>query len=286
MIAVSASTSDAARIGGPKPATRGIGFVKSIQYIVPRGQAARMLVRPDTKLTYGGGPVLLKPHVYVVFWGFKTVGDPNRIMPLMKSFYAHVGGSELENNLTQYYGPGHKFVSNKRGWLKGAWADDTDAIPSQPTDAQVAAEAIKLVRHFGGFDPNGAYVVHTAHDHNTSGFGSAFCAYHGVTTAGASVVPYTNEPYMPDAGANCGAGIIAPPADETADDEGATIVAGAELNDLITDPQPPTGWTAMGIEISSFCNWTDIQNDPFGLRSYTSQPELDNKTGACSHDGP
>ena len=100
------------------------------------------------------------------------------------------------------------------------------------------------------------------------------------------VISYTNEPYMPDAGANCGSGIISPPTDESSADEGVTIVEGHEYAESITDPQPFSGWNSSFGEIGDLCVWQDIQNDPFGKFLFSQQPLYDNKTSGCTHDGP
>jgi serine protease len=92
---------------------------------------------------------------------------------------------------------------------------------------------------------------------------------------------------MPDAGGNCGASIISPPSDETGADEGVTIVEGHEYAESVTDPNPPSGWynNQYG-EIGDICAWTNIQNDPYGKKSYTAQPEFSNASQSCVHSYP
>ncbi len=93
---------------------------------------------------------------------------------------------------------------------------------------------------------------------------------------------YTNLPYIPDAGANCGANYLTPPSDETAADEGVTIVEGHMQGDSVTDPDPPSGWQFQGSgDIGDICAWYDIANDPFGAYSYTMQPMFSNATQSC-----
>ncbi len=48
---------------------------------------------------------------------------------------------------------------------------------AEPTDAQVAQEALAGVSHFG-YDVNGSYIVATPHGRNSQGFGTTFCAHH------------------------------------------------------------------------------------------------------------
>jgi serine protease len=200
-----------------------------------------------------------------------------------------MGGSGHNNIYTQYYeiSNGNKvFITNPSNQLAGSWEDDTNPIPRHPTDAQVAAEAVRAVQHFG-YNSNASYVVATAHGRSTSGFNSQWCAYHSATTYNGNLVSYTNLPYIPDAGANCGANIIGAPSDESGADEGVTIVGGHEYGESVTDPNPNTGWdNGTYGEIGDICAWTNIQNDPFGSFSYTSQPMYSNASSSCVHSYP
>ncbi|MEO6834690.1 MAG: hypothetical protein ABI231_02120 [Candidatus Tumulicola sp.] len=253
-------------------------------YMVTRNMASQG-VKPDILLNYGGGAVLTKPKMYIVFWGFKAAGDPNKVKALIIAYAKHIGGSAYNNIYTQYTGPmGH--ITNPLGQYAGSWTDNVNAIPLHPSDAQVAAEAVAATVHFH-YNANVSYVIATAHGHSSSGFGTQYCAYHGATTTGGKVVSYTNLPYMPDAGSNCGANFVSPPSDETGADEGVTIVEGHEYGESVTDPNPPSGWynNQQG-EIGDICAWQSIQNDPYGSNSYTAQPEFSNASQSCVHQYP
>ena len=195
-----------------------------------------------------------------------------------------MGGSGHNNIYTQYY----EIVKHKKIYIKnpsqqfgGAWFDDKTAIPPNPTDAQVAAEALKGVAKFG-YDPNGSYVVATAHDHSTDGFGTTFCAYHSDAYSGGDLVAYTNLPYIPDAGADCGANFISPPKDESGTDEGVTIIEGSMEGESVTNPVG-TGWYfgSPGFGVGSPCAWSNIGNDTFGSKSYTMQPMFSIASESC-----
>jgi hypothetical protein len=238
-----------------------------------RGHAVR-----NSGLTYGGGPVEVKPKVFLIFWGYAKYGDSEHVKPLLENYIENMGGSAHNNIYTQYY----EIVSGKTIYIKnpssqygGAWEDNT-SVPKQPTDAQVAAEALKGVAHFG-YDADASYVVATPHDRSTPGFGTQWCASQGVTSIHGKLVSYTNLPYIPDAGAACGANFITPPSDETAADEGVTIVEGHMQGDSATDPDPPTGWS----DLAGICAWYDIANDAFGSYSYTMQPMFSNASQSC-----
>jgi serine protease len=99
------------------------------------------------------------------------------------------------------------------------------------------------------------------------------------------MVSYTNLPYMPDAGASCGANYMSPPKGETGTDEGVTIVEGHEYGESISDPNPGAGWyNGEYGEIGDACAWGNyIANDPFGKKEFTSQAMYSNATESCVH---
>jgi serine protease len=262
------------------------GVLYHVPHVMVTREAADRTVKRDILLSYGNGPVLVTPTTYLIFWGYTKYHDNNNVKPLLESYVGNMGGSSHNNIYTQYYqiaNGGKVFITNPSSQYAGAWEDDTDSVPLRPTDSQVAAEALRGVAHFG-YNANASYVVATPHGRSTSGFRTQWCAYHSATTSGGKLVSYTNLPYMPDAGANCGANIISPPSDETGADEGVTIVEGHEYGESVTDPNPPSGWyNNQSGEIGDICAWQNILNDPFGSFSYTSQPMFSNATQSCVH---
>ncbi len=253
-------------------------------YMVTR-QNANHGMRGNIALSYGGGPVLVTPHVYLILWGFKKYGDPDKVGKLLKKYVKAEGGSSFDNTVTQYYMTSNStttYITNPSKQLGGVWDDETNTVPTHPTDSQIATEALNGVSHFG-YDAGGSYVVATPTGHSTIGFGTSWCAYHSNTFSNSQYVAYTNLPYMPDAGGNCGANIISPPGDESGTDEGVTIVEGHEYAESETDPTPFSGWNSSFGEIGDLCAWYDIQNDPFGKKSYTMQPMWSNASGSCVH---
>jgi hypothetical protein len=270
-----------------KPVSLGRVYAPTISYyrshFNPRGVVC-------CHMTYGNGPVLLKPHMYLILWGYQKAGDPDGVQALLTAWSADYGGSTYGNIATQYYmvsGGKNVFPTNPKS-NGTVWIDNANAIPAHPTDAQIQAEAWAAIKQFGNNQPdsNGVYVVNSAYKHDPQGFvTSGWCAYHGASTVGGSIIAYANEPYMPDGDGDCGANIITAPSDEPGIDEGETILAGHEFNEAQTDPQPFTGWdsTKAG-EIGDACAWTNILNDKL-LNSgvYTQQPIFSNKTNTCIH---
>jgi serine protease len=252
-------------------------------YLVTRRNGHHGGMKGNISLSYGGGPVLVTPTTYLILWGYKKYGDPDKVAKLLKKYMKVEGGSSHDNVYDQYYmtsGSSTIYITNPTQQLAGILDDETNPVPTNPSDSQVAQEALYGVQHFG-YNANASYVVATPHGHSTIGFATSWCAYHSDTVYSNQYVSYTNLPYMPDALGNCGANIISPPKDESGIDEGVTIVEGHEYGESITDPTPFNGWNSAFGEIGDLCAWYKIANDPFGKKSYTMQPMWSNSSGAC-----
>ena len=238
-----------------------------------------------TYVPYDGGPVIATPKFYLTFWGYKKSGDPDKVKPLLIDYTKSMGGSPHNNIEVQYYQGANTasrtYITNAADQFGGSWNDDS-AIPKSPTDQQIAAEASRAVKHFG-YDANGVYVIGTAHKHSSAGFGPHWCSYHNLSTYDGKPLFYDNIPYMPDAGKLCGAKIINPPSDESATDEGVTILAGHEYGEVITDPSflNDAAWIGPDGEIGDACAWHNIANETFGTKTYTAQPMVSDASGSC-----
>ncbi len=241
-------------------------------------------VNPDITLTYANGPVLQKPAVYVVYWGFNgSSTDPSGEQTYLTNFLTGVGGSPWNNINHQYYeivAGVTKHIKNPTGELLGTWNDTTNPEPASPTDAQIQAEAGRLMAHFA-FNKNASYVVATSHGHNTSGFGTNYCAYHGATTQGGHTIAYTNLPYITDAGPSCGQSWINPGPGGLLD--GVSTVEGHEYSESITDPQPFSGWNSFQGEIGDLCAWQSPPGGDITLSTgkFAVQGLFSNKTHSC-----
>jgi hypothetical protein len=263
------------------------GVVLHAPHYAATRAAAPAVVDLNAYVTYHGGPVLVAPKVYLIFWGYVKYGDADHVQSLLETYTKNMGGSGHNNIETQYYeqvGASTIDITNRKNQYGGSWNDES-AIPKSPSDAQIAAEALKGVAHFG-YDANGMYAVATAHGRSEKGFGTHWCSYHSDTSYKKKLVAYSNLPYMPDAGAACGANIIAPPSDESGTDEGVTILAGHEYGEAFTDPSPFSAWNGSSGEIGDYCAWHNMANDPFGKKSYTMQPMLSDATASCVQSYP
>jgi len=291
---VSAFATAGCAAGGTAPSVPsgpGWTYADGVLYHQPHYALTRRLSRTITPLNayvpYHGGPVTTAPKFYLIFWGYKKYGDPDKLAPLLETYTQVMGGSSHNNIETQYYetsGTKDIYITNPTNQYGGSWVD-TSPIPNSPTDEQIAAVALKAVAHFG-YNANGIYVIATAHKHSEAGFGSHWCSYHSDTFYNKKLVPYANLPYMPDAGTDCGANIITPPSDESGVDEGMTIFGGHEFGESITDPEPFSAWYGVDGEIGDYCAFHNIANDPFGSKSYTMQPMVSDATQACVQGYP
>jgi hypothetical protein len=232
-------------------------------------------------LLYGGGPVQTAPKLYVVFWGSgwnSSSGDPNGVMPVLKSFFAAIGGSKWLNSVTQYTQSGGTHVGNAGNILAGSYVDTTSSPLPVPLDSDIAAEAVKAAAHFGDYSASASYVVALPHNTIPIGFMAEYCAWHSSTAAAGGTIAYTNLPYMPDAGSSCGQGTVNTPG--TLD--GVSIVAGHEQGETETDPQPSTGWVdASGSENGDKCAWTGLENNP-NAGGFPTQPLWSNAGMTCA----
>ena len=233
-------------------------------------------------LAYNGGATMTVPKVYVVFWGW--TGDPSGEATYLVNFLSGVGGSSWEQTVTQYYsisGGNHVSITNPAGQLGGYEYDTTNAIPSRPTDTQIAAEAARAAAYFGISGSNVMVMVATPHGNSTRGFGTSWCAYHSYTTTGSGNLAYTNLPYQTDAGASCGEDFVNGGSAGLLD--GVSVVGGHEFAESITDPYPSSGWLDRnGNEIGDKCAWSSASTDiTLSTGKFAVQPLWSNASSGC-----
>jgi hypothetical protein len=273
MMACGASPQDSS--GDPGEALESVAGSPTVHVMPPLGQSVADEVGVDgvastsNDLSYHGGTggvgVETAPRLYIVFWGSQWSADPSGEAAILQHFFSGVGGSAWNDTVTQYcqgvasgtyacQGAGQS-AGNPSGVLAGSWYDNGSLAPAQPTQAQLAGEAVHAAAHFGnttaGSNASVQYLIATAHDNSSAGFGTQYCAWHFWTSSAYGNVAYTNLPYITDAGASCGADFNGLGAHA-----GITIVAGHEFAETETDPFPSTGWVdSAGSEIGDKCAW-------------------------------
>ncbi|MDF3299579.1 hypothetical protein [Streptomyces tropicalis] len=230
-----------------------------------------------TLLSYGGGAVVTAPKVYVVYWGSQwgtgstVTNDPSGEAALQLSFFQHAYGSGdtwstsntqycqgVAVGTTQCNGAGTPVGHPASSPVGGTWLDSSVSAPNKPTQSQIAAEAVKAAAHFGASGDNVQIIVDAPHGVVPSGFKTQYCAWHDETTTSTGAkLPYTNFPYVSDAGSSCGANFVNPGSSGVnGATEGVTIVGGHEYAETLTDPTAGTGWLdSTGYENGDKCAW-------------------------------
>ncbi|MDP9343602.1 MAG: hypothetical protein M3Q23_16230 [Actinomycetota bacterium] len=283
----------------------------------PRG-AATPKTNPSANLSYHGGTSGIGvttggPKVYIVYWGSQWgtqttgsdgyqhfSGDPQGMAPVQQAFFAGVGtgGEEWSGVPTQYcegVPSGSKSCPSSAthvgyptgGALAGVWEDASAAAPAKATQPQIAAEAVLAATHFGNTDPasnrNAQYVVTSPTGTKPYLFPYSACAWHDWTSSVNGPLPYTNMPYITDAGAGCGADAVNSGSGGTLD--GVTIVGGHEYAETITDQLPPGGWLdSIGNENADKCAWRTTP--PGAMQNITLTTGTFPVQGSWANDSP
>lgn len=284
-----------------------IGKIAGITYSLARRPAAAPASRtascaePNCPLAYNGGPVQRDPRVYLLFWGPNWLSDSSQeaSAAYLENFYAGLGVQPQDHwsPVTSQYGDGSGVPAFGGSVYEGAF-QDTSTPPAGATATQIGAEADTFASGHGITDLGDAQiVVATQSGTCPQGFAcpgdsTGYCAWHSDVTGTGGAVPFTNLPYLLDAGGNCGENFINPGGGGSHD--GLSIVGGHEYAESITDPLPATGWIDLsdnvsGGEIADKCAWG---GEPFGVfdpagdvtlltGSFAMQSLWSNTAGGC-----
>jgi hypothetical protein len=258
----------------------GVAPRHSIEYMPTRSQAqverARQTPAPSAvsnpggELVYGGGPVEVTPNAYLVVYGSQwKKGDPENELPTLTQFLRGLAGPDdtWSTVMTQYCQGGPtgahscgtkatRIVHPTAAPLAKVFLDVSSPAPKVPTTSDFAHEAARAAVHFGNrttaSNQNVQYIIATARNFNADGAGTDYCAWHDTVPSKYGALAYTNLPYIPQLGWNCGAGFVNRPGPG----DGITVVAGHEFIETATDPIPNSGWVDKnGNEIADKCAW-------------------------------
>jgi len=235
--------------------------------------------KASTGINYHNGPILSSVGVAAIYWGTSTLypggptpgttGNGSQDGSLIGTFLRGLGGSAYWQINTDYYDT----VTGTQRFVPGAvsytqyWAANQNP-GSSVSDAAIQAKIV------GGFtsgalsyDPNTIYAVFSGPGVNLGGgFGTQYCAYHGIFTWNGNVVVYAAQPY--NAGVSgCQVQSTGPNADP-ADPEVNTLAH--EVEEAATDPHLNAWYDRRGYENADKCAWT------FGTTYKTSNGALAN----------
>jgi serine protease len=251
--------------------THGSGAVAShpITRLAPRPHGTVPVARAGNLINHGG-PVQTAPKVYLDFWGWGTGSDPSGEQTYLTNFLKSIGGTSWLSTVNQY-------GASSSPVLAGTWKH-TATLAAHPTDAAIQRQAARAATHFNtGTSDNVEIVVATPTGHNTSGFGTQFCAYHGTVSADPNIT-YTNLPYMTDAGGSCGEDSVNGSSGTL---DGVSIVEGHELAETLTDPLLNAWFDSSGQEIGDKCAWINLQDITTSAGQFAVQPLWSNSAGGC-----
>ena len=236
---------------------------------------------PTPPLLYKGGKgVQHNPTLYLIFWGKNWNSTGAGLENELLHFYEGLNGSAYQGILTQYYDNSGYITGGEV--LAGAYTDESVSAPSSVNDSALQAEvaaAVKANKWTRNF--NAQFIVFPAPGSTyESSFGSSFCAYHSVDSAGSS---YTFAPYVGDEPFKHQCSGYDPSNNVN---HVTSMLASHEYSEAATDPNPygsfATWQTSDGYEIGDICASGDDQL-PNG--SWV-QGEWDNFQNACSLSDP
>jgi serine protease len=244
--------------------------------IIPQTSATAKHTANQSNLYYFGGPVAHSPKVYLDFWGTQWKSDKHGVRKYLHNLFAGLGRSgDNWSRITSQYkdssGHGPTFSGTV---LHGTWLDGSGPAPSNASANAIGAEAVKAAKHFGVSGDSIQIIVVSPHGTHPDGFPNAgYCAWHSIT----SNIPFTNMPYVLDAGKGCGQGAVGGALD------GFSIVAGHEYAETLTDPGAGNGWLdSSGFEIGDKCAWMNLFKIQLTTGSFAMQPLWSNKIRGCA----
>jgi hypothetical protein len=285
-------------VASAAPAGKPSGLVRPRDY---KGPAARDVKGTVNNLTYHGGPVQSDVHEYLIFWGLwwqsgcsGEQGNGAADETYLYNYFHGMGaaGDGLSAVQSQYGDSAgdHPAYPTSLGHAFAGWATYCDAnVPAAATDAQLAAVAQAYASYLAstGVTVNRSTQIDVVSPSGTNpggGFGSQYCAYHNVTTYNSADLSWTNMPFLPDQGANCGANFI--PSGPSPALQGFSIVGGHEYAEAATDPDTAAGTYAWydvnGQEIGDKCAWQGIFTEATAGGSFVQQPEWSNAISGCA----
>jgi hypothetical protein len=201
-------------------------------------------------LLWGGGRVMHSTTVVPIYWGTKWgnstfVGDK---VTGLDNLYSHVGGTSYLHTNSEYTdGSGNV---NTTSVSKGTNLTDTSATPSGAPSTQAVLN--EVAKETGNHPQAGAYYpVYSDQPRGNAGY----CAWHASGSIGGIQVEFG---FFFNLDGDPGCDPQSP--SSTGHSQGLAALAnvtGHELSEMLTDPQPNTGWVdRQNSENADKCAWT------------------------------
>ena len=255
-----------------------------------RGRGGNACAEPYCPVVWNGGPVQHNPHVYLLLWGPNWTSDPNQMATAsyLDSFYRGLGVQPQDNwsTVTSQY-PDSSGPPAFTGSVYVGMFHDPTTPPTGVGQDGLAAEADTFALNQGITDLSDAQIVIATQSGTCpagfvgtgcGGTNNYYCAWHSV-----SKEPYTNLPYVLDAGTACGENFV----NSSGTHDGFSMVGSHEYADTITDPSPTTGWFDFFDqgnfgEIADKCTWDLHSRDVMlSTGNFAMQPLWSNNDDGC-----
>jgi hypothetical protein len=251
----------------------------------PQGQARAARPRSTNGIGYHGGPVIITPNIYYIWYGNWS---NNTAPSILEDLARNIGGSPYFNINTTYYDGAGRNVQNA---VKFPVSSTSDSYSQGTALSDAGVQAVVAHAISTGhlpMDANGVYFVLTSSDVNeTSGFCTQYCGWHThANISGLGDVKYSfvgNPDRCPNA---CAAQTTGPNGNAGAD--GMASIIAHELEEATTDPDLNAWYDSRGYENADKCAWTfgttysangAKANMKLGTRDYLIQQNWVNASG-------
>jgi hypothetical protein len=237
--------------GGPPP-----------KYILPTGKGLDVALDPAppprtrNRIEYHNGRMMTNiPDVYYILYG-NWSSDPttDRNQQILTDLATHFCGGPYADIWTIY----RDFLDQAPTgcMLLAGWAVDAYSHGTEISDNDVGEIVLRqFAMHGAGEDPVGIYIVIASPDvAETSGFGSAYCGWHGRFQSNGIFYPVGFLGWPERAPTQCAPNGVGPNGTVGADAAASHLVG--LLTDMVTDPQFSGWFDKLGLEVADKCVWT------------------------------
>jgi hypothetical protein len=230
----------------------------------------------------GGSGVQHKPRMYLILWGdnFNTLTSGKETKTMLLNLLQGLGGpaAVYQGILTQYFDSETR-VSPETSVV--TYTDEGVKAPASLNEVRVEEEVGRAVKkNAWPIEKDAQFIVVTAPGSTYQrGFGTEFCAYHGLTAGSHAVyafIPYQGDPPF---GTN---GCLNTDQQRNPVHKTSKSVS-HEYAEAATDPRLNSWFSSSGAEIADLCsNEIDLELFP----GVWVQNQYDNYLNACAHSDP
>ncbi|MGO8904736.1 MAG: hypothetical protein ACLQMH_03845 [Solirubrobacteraceae bacterium] len=225
----------------------------------------------------GGGGVQHEPNVHLILWGsnFNTTTPGGEVRAMISELLEGLSDSPYGGIITQYFDSTGRVSSTAK---VTPYTDESVTAPTSVNAAKVEAEVARAIAaNKWTSEANAQFMVLTAPGSTYErAFGTEFCAYHGVTSAGAiySFIPYQGDPPFSTNGC-LNVDQQHNPVHKTSKS------ASHEYAEAATDPRLDTWYSSGGEEVADICQSEIDLQLPDGA---WVQNLYDDHLNACVHE--